>query len=119
MPDFLYLWHSETPAAQPPDAAKVERALQAAIENPVIRLAVAAGAVDDVAVNDAISFLDDEGRNKAVGAVEERQFPEDVRMDRLQATAGVAGLVMQDGLSQPIGETGRQLLDLAVAALQA
>src|SRR4051812_32737965 len=101
MGDFLYLWHSAAPAPKPPDTAEIERALQAAVEDAVIRLAVAAGAVDDVAMHDAIAFLDDQGRNEAVRAVEERQFAQDIGMDRLQAAAGVARLVMQDGVSQP------------------
>src|SRR5882757_10251185 len=114
MRDFLYLWHSAAPAPKPPDAAEVERALQAAVEDAVVRLAVTAGAVDNVAMHDAVAFLDDQRRNETMGAVEERQFPQNIGMDRLQAAAGVAGLVMQDRAAQPVGETRRQMFDLAV-----
>ena len=40
-------------------------------------------------------------------------------MDGLQTATGVARLVMQDGVSEPVGETRGKLLDLAVAALEA
>src|SRR5258706_12992573 len=94
MPDFLYLGHSAAPAAQPPDADEIESALQAAIENAVIRFAVTAGAIDDVAMKDAKNLLDDQRRDKAMGAVEERQLFQDGRMDRPSGAGRVAGFLM-------------------------
>ena len=61
-------------------------------------------AIDDIAVDDAKPFLDDQGGDEAMGAVEERQFPQDVGMDGLQAAAAVAGVVAQDGAAQPVSE---------------
>ena len=74
--------------------------------------------VDDVDMDDAMQFLQNEGGQEPVRALEEGQFAKQVRADGLQAASGVARIVVEDRAAQPVCETRREVLQRAVLALQ-
>ena len=67
--------------------------------------------VHHVDIADAKALAPDKRRQETVQAVEIRQPQEQIAAERLEAAAGIAGAVAQDGAADRIGDARLQLLE--------
>src|SRR5688572_14581496 len=74
------------------------------------------GTVDDVDIDDVKTLAAHQRRQKAMQPVEIRHHQEYLAAERLQATAGIAGAVVQNGVADAIGGARLQLLETGVLA---
>src|SRR5262245_62151472 len=103
-------------ADQPPHAEQIENADPQPVPQAVVRDTVLARPIDYIDIVDRMAFAADQRRQEAMQPVEIGKPQEQVARKRLQAAAGVARAVAQDGGAHPIGDARLEPLEWRRAA---
>src|ERR1700757_3052266 len=116
MENLGHNWGRLLAADQPPHAGEIHDSDPEPVEEAVVRHARTPGAVDHVDIGDVKTLAPHQGRKKTVQSVEIGQHQEHIAPERLQAAAGIAGAVMQDGAADGVRRARLEFLEARILA---